>query len=56
MSLTDEGALFLQYAKDLLSKYEAARHIALAEGRKMPTGLLAGRRASAFRERNSCLK
>ncbi len=39
MSLTDEGALFLRYAKDLLSKYEAARHC-VGRRSKMPTGLL----------------
>lgn len=39
MSLTDEGTLFLRYAKDLLSKYEAARHC-VGKRSKMPTGLL----------------
>lgn len=39
MSLTDQGTRFLPYAKDLLDKYEAARH---SVGRRsdIPTGLL----------------
>ena len=39
MSLTSEGALFLQHAKDLLSKYEVARYC-VGRRSKMPTGLL----------------
>ena len=39
MSLTDQGAQFLQHAKELLDKYEATRH---SVGRRsdIPTGLL----------------
>ena len=39
MSLTSEGALFLQYAKDLLSAYEATRHC-VGTRAKIPVGLL----------------
>ena len=39
MSLTDQGALFLEHAKDLLRHYETARH-SVGKRSELPTGLL----------------